>query len=147
MQEANDAESWIKEKIPLAKSIDYGRDLGAAVSLTKRHAFLESDINGYRTEIARLDDMAAHLAKSKFFADSTNSSDIQSIESEIEEVMVPRVQVMYAYNRDGIIVTKGEVLALLDSSNSDWWRILKQDGVEGYVPANYCKVLSGETVS
>jgi spectrin beta len=144
-QEANDSESWIREKIPLAKSTDYGRDLAAAVSLAKRHAFLESDINGYQTEITRLDEMAAQLAKSKFFADT--SSDIQSIESEIEEVMVPRVQVLYAYDRDGIAVVKGEVLALLDSSNNDWWRILKQDGVEGYVPANYCKTLVGETVS
>lgn len=114
----------------MAKSTDYGRDLLAAISLTKRHAFLENDINGYRNEITRLDEMAANLAKSKFFSESS-APDIQSMESEIEEVMVPRVQVMYAYDRDGITVTKGEVLALLDMTNADWWRILKQDGVEG----------------
>lgn len=32
-------------------------------------------------------------------------------------------------------------------SNEDWWRILKQDGTEGYVPANYCKIVEGETVT
>lgn len=89
--------------------------------------------------------MAANLAKSKFFADP--APDIQSMESEIEESVVPRVQVLYVFERDGISVAKGEVLALLDSTNSDWWRILKHDGVEGYVPANYVKTIPGETVS
>lgn len=129
----------------LAKSTDYGQRLDAAVSLAKHHAFLESDINGYRTEITRLDEMADHLAKSKFFAES--SPDNQSMESEIEEIKVPRAQVLYAFDRDGVSITKGEVLALLDTSNSDWWRVLKHDGVEGYVPANYIKEIPGETVS
>lgn len=39
------------------------------------------------------------------------------------------------------------MLALIEKSNSDWWRILKQDGTEGYVPANYCRVVEGETVT
>lgn len=40
-----------------------------------------------------------------------------------------------------------KILALIEKSNNDWWRILKQDGIEGYVPANYCKVVEGETVT
>lgn len=34
----------------------------------------------------------------------------------------------------------GEELALIDASNSDWWRVLTRNGVEGYVPANYCEM-------
>lgn len=37
-------------------------------------------------------------------------------------------------------------MALVEKTNNDWWRVLKQDGVEGYVPANYCRVIDGETV-
>lgn len=36
---------------------------------------------------------------------------------------------------------------MIEKSNNDWWRILKQDGIEGYVPANYCKIMEGETVT
>ncbi|KAK6056223.1 spectrin repeat-containing domain protein [Cooperia oncophora] len=37
-QDANEAESWIREKMPLVKSDDLGRDEGAAESLLQRHA-------------------------------------------------------------------------------------------------------------
>ncbi|KAI6237537.1 hypothetical protein M3Y95_00275500 [Aphelenchoides besseyi] len=146
-QEANDAESWVKEKMPLAKSSDYGRDLGAAQSLAKRHGYLENDINGYRNEITRLDEAAARLAKSKFFASESDGTTTTFDAVEVEESMVPRVRVLYAYKGNGISIEKGEVLALLDMSNSDWWRILKQDGAEGYAPANYCHLIPNETVT
>ncbi|KAI6229996.1 Spectrin repeat-containing domain protein [Aphelenchoides fujianensis] len=146
-QEANDAESWIKEKIPLAKSTDHGHDLRAAQSLTKRHGYLENDINGYRNEISRLDEAAERLVKSKFFAADSEGTSAALEAAEVEESMVPRVRVLYAYEGNGISVAKGEVLALLDRTNDDWWRILKQDGVEGYAPANYCHVIPNETVT
>lgn len=40
-----------------------------------------------------------------------------------------------------------QIIALIERSNEDWWRILKQDGTEGYVPANYCRIVDGETVT
>lgn len=32
-----------------------------------------------------------------------------------------------------------QVLLLLQKTNEDWWQIQKQDGTEGFVPANYVK--------
>jgi hypothetical protein len=39
-----------------------------------------------------------------------------------------------------------QVLALIQKTNDDWWRILKQNGQEGFVPANYCQIVPDETV-
>ncbi|CAD5229846.1 unnamed protein product [Bursaphelenchus xylophilus] len=147
-QEVNDAESWIKEKLPLAKSNDFGRDFSTASVLAKRHGYLVEEIQGYRRDILKLDEKASTLANTKFFTDEV----LDGEDGDVRESVVPRVQVLYTYEPDpkqraGIPVEKGDVLALLDKTTDDWWRVLKQDGVEGYAPANHCKVLDGETVT
>ncbi|KAI1720497.1 spectrin repeat domain-containing protein [Ditylenchus destructor] len=150
-QDANDTESWIKEKMHLSRSDDYGRDLSAAESLFSRHCRLENEIQAYRADIARLDELANQLAQTQFndfkshTGSDTKNGDIDL--TQIEEVIVPKVCALYPYTGKGINVDKDEVLALLDKTNSDWWRVLKHDGVEGYVPANYCQVVPGESVT
>uniref|UniRef100_A0A915PUP8 Spectrin beta chain n=1 Tax=Setaria digitata TaxID=48799 RepID=A0A915PUP8_9BILA len=141
-QDANEAESWIREKMPLVKSIDYGRDEQASESLLSRHLRLEEEIQAYRSDIIRLEEMARELANTEFIAGA-----VVRIEEDTEELIVPQVKMLYAYSGNNIGVKKDEILALIEKSNSDWWRILKQDGVEGYVPANYCKIVKGETVT
>ncbi|CAC5355939.1 SPTB [Mytilus coruscus] len=70
------------------------------------------------------------------------------VEEEIEkEVMqdvietrkIPQVKVYHAYIGQGMKVEKGEVLLLIQRTNSDWWQIRKDNGTEGFVPANYVK--------
>lgn len=51
-----------------------------------------------------------------------------------------QVEVLYDYTaKDGsITVTAGEVLDLMDKSNSEWWKIkTKSGGMMGFVPHNY----------
>ncbi|ETN74189.1 hypothetical protein NECAME_13133 [Necator americanus] len=148
-QDANEAESWIREKMPLVKSDDLGRDEGAAESLLQRHARLEEEIHAYRTststssfraDIVRLEEMSQQLANSSFHTATTSSQ-------ETEEVTVPQIEMLYKYEGNGMTVVKGEVLALLEQSTPEWWRVLKQDGTEGFVPANYCRKVPGETVT
>lgn len=59
---------------------------------------------------------------------------------------MPQIEMVYKYEGNGMSVAKGEVLALLEQSTPEWWRVLKQDGTEGFVPANYCRKVPGETV-
>ncbi|VDK61916.1 unnamed protein product [Onchocerca ochengi] len=141
-QDANEAESWIREKMPLVKSSDYGRDEQASESLLSRHLRLEEEIQAYRADIIRLEEMARELANTEFIAGA-----VVRIEEDTEELIVPQVKMLYAYAGNNIEVKKDEILALIEKSNNDWWRVLKQDGIEGYVPANYCKVVEGETVT
>ncbi|KAK6758912.1 hypothetical protein RB195_016254 [Necator americanus] len=139
-QDANEAESWIREKMPLVKSDDLGRDEGAAESLLQRHARLEEEIHAYRADIVRLEEMSQQLANSSFHTATTSSQ-------ETEEVTVPQIEMLYKYEGNGMTVVKGEVLALLEQSTPEWWRVLKQDGTEGFVPANYCRKVPGKTVT
>lgn len=132
-----------REKIPLVCSEDYGRDQSSAQSLLSRHVRLQEEIQAYRVEIHKLDETAAQLAELQVNVETLSSADDAE---HVEEVVVPKVLMQYPYEGNGISVAKDEVLALLDRNNVDWWRILKQDGVEGYVPANYCRIVAGETV-
>jgi len=63
------------------------------------------------------------------------------------------LKALYAYNGNNknknggnIFVSRGEELALLDNSNKDWWRVLTQTGMEGYLPSNYCELINDENV-
>ncbi|KAK6020070.1 SH3 domain protein, partial [Ostertagia ostertagi] len=123
--------------MPLVKSDDLGRDEGAAESLLQRHARLEEEIHAYRADIVRLEEMSQQLANSSFHTATTSSQ-------ETEEVSVPQIEMLYKYDGNGMSVAKGEVLALLEQSTPEWWRVLKQDGTEGFVPANYCRKVPGE---
>ncbi|MFH4975130.1 hypothetical protein AB6A40_001839 [Gnathostoma spinigerum] len=141
-QDANEAESWIREKMPLVKSDDYGRDEQASANLLQRHARLEEEIQAYRSDIIRLEEMADELAKSDFVVGTA----VQVIQ-DTTELKVPQVRMLYPFKGNNVSVKKDEILALIEKSNEDWWRILKQDGTEGYIPANYCKIVDGETVT
>jgi len=141
--------------MPLVRSDDYGRDLSAAESLLSRHTRLAEEIQAYRADITRLDELAAQLAEfssteqaqSNGGANGTAYNGEDDDENGVEETIVPKIRMLYQYQGKGMNVDQGEVLALLDETNADWWRVLKQDGMEGYVPANYCQVVKGETVS
>ena len=64
----------------------------------------------------------------------------------IEEQKVPQVKTLYPYQAHGLDVKKGEVMFLLDKTNQDWWNIRKNNGDNGYVPANYVKEINPKLV-
>lgn len=45
-----------------------------------------------------------------------------------------------------MFMTKGEEMLLLNKTNSDWWNVHKNDGTEGFVPANYVSELEPRIV-
>lgn len=59
----------------------------------------------------------------------------------VEQRRVPQVRAIYSYNGHGIDVVKGELMFLLAKSNKDWWNVRTASGNDGFVPANYVKVL------
>ena len=52
-QEANELESWMREKMPLASSTDYGKDEQAAETLLSRHGRLHGEIVALDDDIKR----------------------------------------------------------------------------------------------
>ena len=57
------------------------------------------------------------------------------------------MKTLYPYQGHGLDVTKGEVMFLLDKTNQDWWNFRKNNGDNGYVPANYVKEIDPKIVS
>ncbi|KAL4238363.1 Spectrin beta chain [Mactra antiquata] len=169
--DANEAESWMKEKMPLVTSDDYGKDEGSAQTLLSRHNRLEGEIKAFGSEIKRLDELAQLMTKAasehnikidKFKpAENGDVSDEESYEDqvverpheiEVEEIRerevlqdvvetrkIPQVRASYTYRGQGMVIEKGEVMTLMHKTNNDWWQIRKNDGSEGFVPANYVK--------
>ena len=64
-----------------------------------------------------------------------------------EEQKVPQVKTPYPYQAHGLDVKKGEVMFLLDNTYQDWWNIWKNNGDNGYVPANYVKEIDPKILS
>ncbi|XP_071961269.1 spectrin beta chain, non-erythrocytic 1-like [Antedon mediterranea] len=62
--DANEAESWMREKMPLVCSHDYGKDAVAATTLLQKHIALQEEINAYSDDIQKLDKESAHVINS-----------------------------------------------------------------------------------
>lgn len=62
--DANEAESWLREKMPLVRSTDYGEDRPSAQALLARHRDLEGQIQAYDDDIQGLNAQADRLIAS-----------------------------------------------------------------------------------
>ncbi|XP_076441755.1 spectrin beta chain, non-erythrocytic 5-like [Babylonia areolata] len=96
--DANEAESWMKEKMPLVCSDDYGKDEAGAQALLSRHNRLDKDIRAFNIEIKRLEELAVLMTKAasehnispdKFMP--VENGEVEKEEEFVEEVVeVPR---------------------------------------------------------
>lgn len=65
---------------------------------------MEEEIQAYRADIIRLEEMARELANTEFIAGA-----VVRVEENMEELIVPQVKVLYAYSGNNIEVKKDEV--------------------------------------
>lgn len=61
--DANEAESWLNEKMALVNSNDYGNDEPSAQALLQRHRDLQGELNAYSGDILNLNQQAEKLIK------------------------------------------------------------------------------------
>jgi len=64
----------------------------------------------------------------------------------LEDRHVLQVRSSYPFTGQGMTMEKGEVMLLLDKTNSDWWNVRKTDGTDGFVPANYVREIEPKVV-
>lgn len=64
--DANEAESWIKEKEPIVTSTDYGKDEDSSEALLKKHEALVSDLEAFDSTISALKKQA-QACRVRFF--------------------------------------------------------------------------------
>ena len=166
--DCNETDSVIKESVTLAKSKDFGQDKLTAMSLLQRHKHLQDKIQSIQGDVGRVQENGQKLMNSQISqealhltADPAKAEESEKlvatevwedepferteIKKVIEERRVPQVKTLYPYTGHGLEVKKGEVMFLLDKTNSDWWNIRKANGDNGYVPANYVKEVDKET--
>ncbi|ESO95207.1 hypothetical protein LOTGIDRAFT_202396 [Lottia gigantea] len=127
--DANEAESWMKEKEPIAANTDYGKDEDSSEALLKKHEAFMSDLEAYRSVIEGLREQA--------------SSCKQQEAPVIDDIGTEKVVALYDYVEKSpreVSMKKGDVLTLLNSVNKDWWKVEVNDR-QGFVPAAYVKKL------
>ncbi|XP_050460702.1 spectrin beta chain, non-erythrocytic 5 isoform X2 [Cataglyphis hispanica] len=173
--DANEADSWMNEKMALVASEDYGVDEPSAQALLQRHKDLEGELNAYRGDVQSLNAQAEKLIKSgistlELTADPEPVAELEQEEwsKEIrlmpqdewvdevvermeprtvqEDRMVPQVKSLYPFDGQGMHMVKGEVMFLLNKTNPDWWSVRKADGTDGFVPANYVREIEPKIV-
>ncbi|XP_065894234.1 spectrin beta chain, non-erythrocytic 1-like isoform X3 [Dysidea avara] len=161
--DANEAESWMKEKDPLVSSVDYGRDGTTAKTLLDNHEKLENEIKVYSSEIDRLKELSRQIFEFLMSGSVDRqdwSADDQVIEEEVpveveyeeevtedreveedvvQEIRVPQVKALYRFKGQGLGIEKGEVFYLVKKANPEWWCVRRPNGQEGFVPVNYVK--------
>ncbi|XP_063912361.1 spectrin alpha chain isoform X2 [Zophobas morio] len=134
--DANEAESWMKEKEPIVSSTDYGKDEDSSEALLKKHEALMSDLIAFGNTIEGLKEQARNCRQQE-----PPVVDVTGRET---------VQALYDYTEKSareVSMKKGDLLHLLNSSNKDWWKVEIHDR-QGFVPAAYVKkVDAGLTAS
>lgn len=173
--DANEADSWLNEKMALVASDDYGVDEPSAQALLQRHRDLQGELNAYSGDILNLNQQADKLIKGGIctLELTAEPEPIPEVEQEewvnetrlvpkevweeepvdrlehrmvTENKMLPHVKALYVFDGQGVKMTKGEIMILQSRTNNDWWSIRKLDGSEGFVPANYVKEIESRPV-
>ncbi|XP_042885911.1 spectrin alpha chain-like [Penaeus japonicus] len=134
--DANEAESWMKEKEPIAAGGDFGKDEDSAEALLKKHEALMSDLEAFSSTITALDEQAA----------ACRQQEVPVMDITGKECVVA----LYDYTEKSpreVSMKKNDVLTLLNATNKDWWKVEVNDR-QGFVPAAYVKKIdSGLTAS
>ncbi|XP_066141929.1 spectrin alpha chain isoform X1 [Euwallacea fornicatus] len=134
--DANEAESWMKEKEPIVANTDYGKDEDSSEALLKKHEALMSDLIAFGNTIEALKEQARNCRQQE-----PPVVDVTGRET---------VQALYDYTEKSareVSMKKGDLLHLLNSNNKDWWKVEIHDR-QGFVPAAYVKkVEAGLTAS
>lgn len=125
--DAAEAESWMREKEPIVGSTDYGKDEDSTEALLKKHEALYSDLSAFASTISDLRTQASgcKIQQTPVFDHSGKEC----------------VIALYGYTEKSpreVSMKKGDILALLNCANKDWWKVEVNDR-QGFVPASYVK--------
>ncbi|KAI2810972.1 Spectrin alpha chain, non-erythrocytic 1 [Blomia tropicalis] len=128
LADANEAESWMREKEPIVGSHDYGKDEDSTEALLKKHEAIMADLEAFENTIRNLRGQAQSCRQQE----APSGEYIPGREA---------VVALYEYAEKSpreVSMKKGDVLTLLNASNKDWWKVEVNDR-QGFVPAAYVR--------
>ncbi|KAH7638391.1 alpha spectrin [Dermatophagoides farinae] len=129
LADANEAESWMREKEPIVGSNDYGKDEDSTEALLKKHEAIMADLEAFDNTIKSLREQASSCKQQEAPAEFVPGREA--------------VVALYDYAEKSpreVSMKKGDVLTLLNASNKDWWKVEINDR-QGFVPAAYVRRL------
>lgn len=129
---ANEAEIWMKEKEPLVSSIDFGKDEDSTEALIKKHESLIEDVKAYGAQIEQLREQADACKLREAPVADTFAREKVVVIHDYDGYKAP------VPNPMPIIVRKNEILTLISTNHSQFWKVEKNDG-QGYVPVQCVK--------
>uniref|UniRef100_A0A1I8HD84 Spectrin alpha chain n=1 Tax=Macrostomum lignano TaxID=282301 RepID=A0A1I8HD84_9PLAT len=129
---ANEAEIWMKEKEPLVSSIDFGKDEDSTEALIKKHESLIEDVKAYGAQIEQLREQADGCKLREAPVADTFAREKVVVIHDYDGYKAP------VPNPMPIIVRKNEILTLISTNHSQFWKVEKNDG-QGYVPVQCVK--------
>ncbi|XP_039761830.1 spectrin beta chain, non-erythrocytic 5 isoform X2 [Pararge aegeria] len=174
--DANEAESWMREKRTVVASADCGRDAAGAAALLARQRLLHDELRAHAAELRALGGVAQRLtaqgirtlqlpteveANAGLDQEEEYVNESRLVPTEVweeepverlehrtvtEQRSVPQVKALYAFSGQGITIAKGEVMFLISKTNPDWWSVRKADRTDGFVPANYVREIEPRVV-
>ncbi|XP_043484059.1 spectrin alpha chain [Leptopilina heterotoma] len=173
--DANEADSWMNEKLTLVVSEDFGVDEPSSQALLQRHKDLQGELNAYKGDVQSLQVQAEKLIKAGIstLELSADPKPVAELEQEewskeirllpqdewideiverlecrtiLEDRLVPQVKSLYPFSGQGMHMYKSEVMFLLNKTNPDWWSVRKSDGNDGFVPANYVREIEPKII-
>ena len=128
LADANEAESWMREKEPIVGSDDYGKDEDSTEALLKKHEAIMADLEAFENTIRNLRGQAQSCRQQE----APSGEYVPGREA---------VVALYDYAEKSpreVSMKKGDVLTLLNASNKDWWKVEVNDR-QGFVPAAYVR--------
>ncbi|XP_067134094.1 spectrin alpha chain-like isoform X2 [Centruroides vittatus] len=127
--DANEAESWMKEKEPLVTSQEFGKDEDSTESLLKKHEALMADLEAFSNTVVALDSQAK----------SCRQQITPTVDDSGKEFVIALYDYIEKRPRE-VSMKKDDVLTLLNSNHKDWWKVEINDR-QGFVPSAYVKKL------
>ncbi|KAI5631908.1 spectrin repeat domain-containing protein [Phthorimaea operculella] len=125
--DANEAESWMREKEPMVNAQDYGKDEDSSEALLKKHEAMLSDLEAFGNTIKSLREQA----------NACRQQESPTVDQSGKECVVALYDYAEKSPRE-VSMKRGDVLTLLNSNNKDWWKVEVNDR-QGFVPAAYVK--------
>ncbi|XP_063713472.1 spectrin beta chain, non-erythrocytic 5-like isoform X4 [Symsagittifera roscoffensis] len=162
--DANDIESWMKEKYPLVSNDNYGQDAMSATNLFDAHKKLNEQIAEFATDVSKLREDADRLKKTELALQPMSGGvesgvadefieeevyipveiedremiarEIDHTDTEVREI--PRVATLREYkDKSGFIIKAGTQYDLQDSSDELFWVVKdSKTGREMTLPKN-----------
>ncbi|XP_051775707.1 spectrin beta chain, non-erythrocytic 5 [Erpetoichthys calabaricus] len=165
--DVNDAESWVRERLPLLMSDDCGKDESSADALLQRHLRLEKEIAAYLSEMKRLREQAECAAtqiplteepqENKKAQDSPSSEEecdrgrpVTRRSERAHQTKTTRplqARMRFGYRADDVVLKRGDILEVESKGNGDKWQLKNSLGQMVLVPATYLTEMPTQTTT